>query len=48
MLADKNVFVTQNNKGLFIYEMFRTPGYPFSLAILNVFLRIPLDGIIFI
>ncbi|MDP3791637.1 MAG: hypothetical protein Q8R38_06310 [Candidatus Omnitrophota bacterium] len=46
MLTTKGVFATQNENGALTYEMFRTPGYPLFLAILNGILKIPLDGVV--
>ncbi len=45
-LATKGVFATQNENGVLSYEIFRTPGYPLFLAILNSILKVPLNGII--
>jgi len=47
-LASKGVFAVQYEKGNFIYETLRTPGYPLFLAFFNGVMQIPLDGVIFL
>ncbi|MBU0468229.1 MAG: glycosyltransferase family 39 protein [Candidatus Omnitrophica bacterium] len=47
-LITEGKFATENTKGIFIYQLYRTPGYPLFLGILNVFFRIPLIGIVFV
>ena len=47
-ITSKGVFATTDEKGALTYELNRTPGYPFFLAILHGFLGVPLTGVILI
>ncbi len=48
MITSKGIFATTDAKGALTYELKRTPGYPFFLAILHGFLEVPLTGVILI
>jgi hypothetical protein len=49
ILVSDGVFAREKNlDNTFAYERYRTPGYPFFLALFNGVLKIPLDGILFI
>ncbi len=49
LLASDGVFArVKDGPGRYFYEHFRTPGYPFFLAVVHGLLKIPLDGVILI
>jgi len=45
VLASKGSFIAENGTS---FEIFRTPGYPFFLAIFHGLMKIPLDGVVLI
>ena len=45
-IVTKGVFGIKNEDGTLSYDMFRTPGYPLLLAIVNGILKIRLDGVV--
>lgn len=45
VLASKGIFLAENGTN---FEIFRTPGYPFFLAIFHGLMKIPLDGVVLI
>ena len=47
-LASKGVFALQDEKGAFVYDIVRTPGYPLFLALFNGVMKVPFNGIILI
>lgn len=47
-LVSEGKFAREYTRGNFTYEFYRTPGYPLFIGTLNVLLRIPLLGIVFI
>lgn len=47
-IAKDMIFATKNENGTFGYNLHRTPGYPFFIAVLHGFLRIPYTGIILV
>jgi len=48
ILVTEGKFATENAKGIYTYQFYRTPGYPLFLGILRVFLGMPLIGIVFV
>jgi len=47
MIASRGAFAIENN-GILSFEAFRTPGFPFFLAVFHYLLKIPLNGVVFI
>jgi len=47
-LSSQYTFAKVSSDGALSYDLFRTPGYPFFLAILLSLVKIPINGVIFI
>ena len=47
-LVTQGKFAKENANGNFIYQFYRTPGYPLFVGLLKEFLRMPLLGIVFV
>jgi len=47
MIASRGAFALEKD-GKLTFEFFRTPGYPFFLAVLRYIMKIPLEGVIFL
>lgn len=48
ILYSDHVFAREKQDDRFVFEDFRTPGYPFFLAVFHNSLKLPLDGIVFL
>lgn len=48
ILSSQGTFARADTDGSLIYEPYRTPGYPLFLAILQGWMKLPLNGVIFI
>jgi hypothetical protein len=46
VLSAKGVFAKANSDGSLRYELYRTPGYPVFLALLQGLMKVPLNGVI--
>ena len=46
--SSTGVFATQNSEGVATPDVLKPPGYPFFLAVLHEWLRLPLAGVVFI
>ena len=48
MLKEKGTFASQDASGVIHYEVWRTPGYPLFIAGLDKYMKLPLDGVVFV
>jgi len=48
ILSSQGAFARADNDGSLKYELLRTPGYPLFLAILQGWMKLPINGVIFI
>ena len=46
VLSSRGAFAKANSDGSLMYELYRTPGYPVFLALLQGLMRVPLNGVI--